>query len=183
VTDAVLELPASLRAEMKDPLGPVFTDATALLAAASEPIISVGDVVTYHLIEAGHTPTVALVDERTERDSVDEAIARRVANEPFDRETTVTNPAATVTEGLIRALSAATAESGSTLIEVDGEEDLAALPAVMLAPVGASIVYGQPGEGMVLGAVDEDLKADVRETLSQMEGDTGRFWDLIAAVE
>ncbi|MFC7059731.1 GTP-dependent dephospho-CoA kinase family protein [Halovenus salina] len=179
MTDVVLELPESLRSELKEPLGSIYTDGDALLEAAGEPIISVGDVVTYHLIEAGYTPAVALVDERTERNQVAPEISQRVENERFDREISVHNPAATVTAELVDTLSAAMSRSESTLIEVDGEEDLAALPAVMLAPAGASIVYGQPGEGMVLGTVDEDLKLGVRNIISQMDGDTERFFDQI----
>jgi uncharacterized protein (UPF0218 family) len=182
VSDIVLELPDSLRSELKDPLGPIFTDSEALLRDASEPIVSVGDVVTYHLIEAGHTPAVALVDERTERKSVRDDIADTIASyDGFDRTVTVSNPPATLGEQLLSALSTALAEAPatSTLIEVDGEEDLAALPAVMMTSLGTSLVYGQPGEGMVLATVDESLQADVRDILSRMDGDSDRFWDII----
>lgn len=182
MTETVLELPPALRSELKAPLGPIFTDGSALLQEATEPIISVGDVVTYHLIQAGHTPAVALVDERTERDAVDEEIARTIAEyDEFDRIVEVSNPPATLTAELLTALESAIADAPAraTLIEVDGEEDLAALPAVMVAPVGSSVVYGQPGEGMVLGTVTEELQSDVRAILSGMDGDGDRFWSLL----
>lgn len=181
MSDTVLELPAELRSELKAPLGPIFTDAEELLLEASEPILSIGDVVTYHLIEAGHTPAVALVDERTEREEVDTNIAQRIAEyEAFDRVVGVSNPPATLTEALLEALftAIAAAPGESTLVEVDGEEDLAALPAIVAAPEGASIVYGQPGEGMVLGTVDEALRADIRDLLGRMDGDIDRFREL-----
>lgn len=186
MTSIVVELPTELRSELKEPLGPIFTDADELLEAASTPIISVGDVVTYHLIEAGHTPAVALVDERTERTSVDDEIARTIATfEGFDRTVQVENPAATLTAELLEALAAAIGETDhvSTLIEVDGEEDLAALPAFVTAPVGSTVVYGQPGEGMVLGTVDDERKERSRDLLSRMDGDTAALWELLGKTE
>lgn len=184
MSDVVLELPEALRSELKDPLGPIFTDADDLLAEASRPVISVGDVVTYHLLEADHTPAVALVDERTERTTVDEEVSQTIQNDDgFDRRVAVSNPPATLTVALLSALATAVQEwestSKSTLIEVDGEEDLAALPAVVAAAAGSSVVYGQPGVGMVLVAVDEQLQANVRTLLSRMEGDVSRVWELL----
>lgn len=182
MTESVLELPEELRSELKTPLGPIFTDGVTLVKAASEPIISVGDVVTYHIIEAGHTPAVALVDERTERAAVDDEIAQTIATDDgFDQTVDVANPPAKLTVELLSALreAIAAAPEESTLIEVEGEEDLAALPAVVLAPVGSSVVYGQPGEGMVLGRVDAELQNEITELLSRMEGNIERFDRLV----
>jgi len=180
VTDIVVELPASLRAELKEPAGALYTDTAAMLAAAGEPLVTVGDVVTYHVLEAGVRPAVALVDDRTERTAVDDVVADRVGKASFDHEVAVTNPAATLTAELLAALRAAIDRDGSTLITVDGEEDLASLPAVIAAPAGAGVVYGQPGEGMVLVPVEERTKARMRELLSRMDGDTGRMFTLLA---
>ncbi|MFB6074095.1 MAG: GTP-dependent dephospho-CoA kinase family protein [Haloarculaceae archaeon] len=165
----LLELPTALRAELKEPLGPIYDDAPTLLADAARPVIAVGDVVTYHLLEAGTTPAVALVDERTERAAVDPAIRERV--DGFDREREVENPPATLTDDLLAALADAVDEAGTTLLRVDGEEDLAALAAVVAAPDGASVVYGQPGEGMVLVTCDETVRGRVRDLLERMDGD------------
>ncbi len=175
----VLELPASLRSELKEPLGPVTTDAEDLLASAGTPILAVGDVVTYHLLEAGRVPDVALVDERTERSAVDPAISDAI--EGFDREVAVTNPAATLTADLLKALREGieSAGEGTTLVDVDGEEDLATLPALVVAPAGTSVVYGQPGEGMVHATVDAEVRATARDLLARMAGDPDRAWALL----
>ena len=186
MTAVVVELPSELRSELKDPMGPIFTDVEKLLEEASHPIVSVGDVVTYHFLEAGHVPAVALVDERTERTTVSEEISRTITEaDGFDRRVRVENPAATLTAGLLNALSDAVkqADSVTTLIEVDGEEDLAALPAVVLAPVGSAVVYGQPGEGMVLAHVNDERKEKCRNLISRMDGDTSVLWDLLEETE
>ncbi|MEF8814474.1 MAG: GTP-dependent dephospho-CoA kinase family protein [Halovenus sp.] len=177
---AVVELQASLRSALKETLGPLYTDTDALLANAGRPLCTVGDVVTYHVLTAGETPAVALVDERTEREAVDDEVAAGIDDDRFDRVVHVENPPAVLTESLLTALCEGFA-AGSTLIRVDGEEDLATLPAVLAAPDGAGIVYGQPGEGMVLLTVDDDLRGEVRALVERMEGDPDRLFALLDA--
>lgn len=170
--DVVLELPEDLRTELKEPLGPIYTDAERLLADATLPIVAVGDVVTYHLLEAGHVPAVALVDERTKRAAVEESVRETVFDaSSFTETVTVENPAATLTAALLDALADALADTDrTTLIVVDGEEDLATLPAVLGVPDGASVVYGQPDEGMVLASADDATRQRVRSLLERMDG-------------
>ncbi|MFB6180155.1 MAG: GTP-dependent dephospho-CoA kinase family protein [Halorientalis sp.] len=174
----VVELQAALRSELKDPVGPIFTDAERLLADAGEPIVAVGDIVTYHLMTADRTPDVALVDGRTKRSAVEDHIQDAISDDAFDETRHVSNPPATLSEALLTALAEALGAAGdhSTIIVVDGEEDLAALPAVVAAPTGASVVYGQPNEGMVLVTCEGDPVEQMRELLSRMDGDTERLW-------
>jgi uncharacterized protein (UPF0218 family) len=179
VTDILVELPDSLRIELKEPAGPLYTDTAAMLADAGAPLVTVGDVVTYHVLEVGVQPSVALVDDRTERTAVDAELSDRVAAATFDHERRVTNPAATLTDELLSTLRDGLDSDGSTLVVVDGEEDLAALPAVVAAPTAASVVYGQPGEGMVLVPVETATRTRMRALLSRMDGDTGRLFSIL----
>ena len=55
-----------------------------------------------------------------------------------------------------------------TLIIVNGEEDLFTLPAILYAPVGTSVLYGQPDEGLVVVSVNNSLKTKVRNILIEM---------------
>jgi uncharacterized protein (UPF0218 family) len=182
VPETVLTLQESLRSELKEPLGQIYTDADALVRDGSTPLLAVGDVVTAHLLEAGHTPALAIVDEQTERSAVDEWVAEAIAGaDEFDHELTVTNEAATLSETLLLAIRAAiaAAEDTATLLRVDGEEDLATLPVVCRAPDGATVVYGQPGEGMVRATVDGETKQTARTLLEKMDGDTDLLWHLL----
>lgn len=174
MTEAVATLPEEARDAFKDPIGPVYTDAERLLADAGSPIVAVGDVVTYHLVAAGHTPTVAVIDGRTERETVTDEV--RVGLPSAD--VSVASEPATVSRDLLEALVAAIDGDGETVVEVDGEEDLAVVPAVLAAPAGASVVYGQPGEGMVLATVDADLRERMRELAGRLET-TEAFWRLV----
>ena len=165
----MLTLPDDLRGSFKDPFGPVYTDAAALLADAGRPVIAVGDVVTYHLRQAGHAPSVALVDGKTKREAVDAEIREALSDPEHRRD--VESPPGALSESLLSALAEAVAAADPITIVVDGEEDLAALPAVLAAPLGATVVYGQPDEGMVRVDVTEDAKAEMRSLLEEMDGD------------
>ena len=175
----MLSLPDDLRGAFKEPLGPVFTGTDDLLAAADRaaadagharaPLVAVGDVVTFHLLEAGRTPDVALVDGKTEREAVDEAVERVVTSPDAVR---VDNQPATLSRDLLTALRAALASPDPVTIHVDGEEDLAALPAVLALPDGGGVVYGQPGEGMVLVVADAESRERARDLFVRLDGDT-----------
>lgn len=169
----VARLPEAERHRFKDPLGPLFTDAEALLDAAGSPIVSVGDVVTAHLGRVGYTPKVSIVDDRTEREAVEEGV---IEDRPAaDTVLEVENPAATVTAELANAIGSGLDQQGSTLITVVGEEDLAVLPALLLAPDGATVVYGQPGEGMVAVSVGREAREACLELLTHLDRDKA-FW-------
>lgn len=172
--DAVATLPAAARDAFKDPIGPVYTDAQRLLSDAGSPVLAVGDVVTYHLLAADHTPKVAVVDGRTEREAVTDEVRAGLPQ----ADVTVASEPATVSRSLLEALVDAIDADGETVISVDGEEDLAVVPAVLAAPAGASVVYGQPGEGMVLATVDADLRSRMRELAERLETDEA-FWRLV----
>ena len=183
----MLELPETLRGELKAPLGEIYTDPDALLAAvdehaeatatadASSPparLLTVGDVVTATLADAGRQPDIAVIDGRTEREPVDPAVEATLTD-LAGRRLSVTNPPATISESLLTTLcEAATGTDLPVTISVDGEEDLAALPAILALPDGASVVYGQPGEGMVHVPVRPAVRTTARELLTEFDGDT-----------
>ncbi|WP_394343688.1 GTP-dependent dephospho-CoA kinase family protein [Haloterrigena salifodinae] len=176
IDDQLLVLPDELRHELKEPMGPIETDADRLLEDVDGPLIAVGDVVTYHFLRAGRPPDVALVDERTKRSAVDEEI-RETVTEGTTVE--VVNPPAEISQAVVEALLEGLARDDPTTILVEGEEDLVALPAIVAAPEGASVVYGQPDEGMVHVKITDDHRADIRELLGRFEGDVDRFWEIL----
>ena len=174
----MLRLPEDLRAEFAEPLGRIYTDPALLHRAAGDgPVLAIGDVVTYHLRQADRTPDVAVVDGRTKRDAVNDEVEAAVADLP---RVTVENPPASLSEELLVALRRAVEDDEPTVVFVEGEEDLAALPAVVAAPAGASVVYGQPDEGMVHVSVDDEQTAQARDLLRRMEGDADAALDLLA---
>ena len=59
--------------------------------------------------------------------------------------------------------------SGSRLLLVHGEEDLALLPCIVMSPPGTRIVYGWPGKCMMLVATDESIQMKAAEMVARME--------------
>jgi hypothetical protein len=179
-----LRLPDDLREAFKEPMGRVYTDPADLLrdakASGDGPLIAVGDVVTYHLRKASRTPEVAFIDGKTEREAVSETVREALAGSDGER-VDVTNPPATLTDALLRTLRESLATDGPTVVYVDGEEDLATLPAIVAAPAGASVVYGQPSQGMVHVPVTDETRGEARDLLARMDGDVDAALDLLEA--
>ncbi|WAI00320.1 GTP-dependent dephospho-CoA kinase family protein [Methanogenium organophilum] len=145
-------LPDEYRKYFREPFGPLFQD---IIAAKDEfadcMIIAVGDVVTHNLVEAGILPDLAVIDGSTMREPCNREVDLSIP------EVGVSNPAGMITGALIRAIGDAM-HAGPRLVRVDGEEDLAVIPAIRAAPDGACVLYGQPGEGVVVITVDADAR-------------------------
>ena len=73
-------------------------------------------------------------------------------------EVSVDNPAGIITDELIKTLSEAFASEKPLRIFVRGEEDLATLPVILMAPLDSVVLYGQPDEGVVFVKVTEEKR-------------------------
>ncbi|MEM4069082.1 MAG: DUF359 domain-containing protein, partial [Thermoplasmatales archaeon] len=60
---------------------------------------------------------------------------------------------------------------GNTIIEVEGEEDLASIPAIVLAPDGAIVIYGVPDKGIAVYEVGEVLRKSVTDLISTIRSE------------
>lgn len=178
--DILLTLPTTLRDQLKEPLGPIEQDIEEVLSDAGDTLIAVGDVVSYDCERVGRSPDVAVIDGQTKRTDVERTIKETLASADVKR-LEVKNPAATITASLLAGLTEALERTESVQLVVDGEEDLAALPAVLAAPAGASVLYGQPDEGVVHVRVDSDTRRRARGLLEGMEGDHDRVFTALDA--
>ncbi|PXF57878.1 MAG: DUF359 domain-containing protein [Candidatus Methanogaster sp.] len=143
-------------------------------------IISVGDVTTCNLIESGILPDICIVDHLTCRAEVSDEVKNCIQH-PAYHEVTIKNPAGTITTDLVTAITDAMTCERLIRIFVQGEEDLAVIPAVMLAPLSSIVIYGQPSSGCVLIKVTSEKKKEIRELLKQMEyaNDGKSLWRLL----
>jgi uncharacterized protein (UPF0218 family) len=83
----------------------------------------------------------------------------------------VANPPGVITVELWKIIERAYGQSNTNLplrIEVSGEEDLAALPAILLAPENVTIIYGLPDRGVVIVSSTEENKRKVKDILDKM---------------
>jgi uncharacterized protein (UPF0218 family) len=172
--ELTLFLPDALRYRLKDPKGELFSrpglgaaeDACAYIRRLNlHPTIAVGDLVSSNLARVGCQAAISILDGKTQRqDKLDFVFAA-------DVELRAQNAAAEIRPEVWIAieLGLKLAERGKTAkLLIEGEEDLTALPAVILAPIGSAIVYGLPGQGIVVINVAATHKEQVQEILEQM---------------
>jgi uncharacterized protein (UPF0218 family) len=129
-------------------------------------VITVGDRVTESFGKMGRVPDVQVVD------ALENRVKRRPPEVAFSRAIRVRNPAATITREAIEGVGDAIRGQKPARVLVDGEEDLLAIPAVVLAPMGAGVFYGQPGVGVVMVRVSAASKSRNRAILRRMGAPT-----------
>lgn len=169
------KMPEGIRQRLKEPLGEVIRDVGPRLGAGTAPlqhgrlIITVGDVVTKTLNEIDPLMIdIAIIDYRVNRKAVHSSL-EDVGYTPKEIQnvivTSAKNPPGWITHALVRAVKNALAafqETGNRqVVRVIGEEDLAGVPALLFAPLGSVVIYGQPQEGMVMVEVTEEKKKEV----------------------
>ena len=159
-----LVLPAGNREEFKAPIGREMDDSELDSFDAQTTLITVGDVVSLTFRKHGIRPFLSIYDGKTERREMTE-FAILVQDEERDE---VVSPAGMITAELARSIRGRIEGTGG-LILVDGEEDLALLPCILMAPIGTNIVYGWPGKCMMLVTTDEDIRTKATQLMVKME--------------
>ena len=161
-----------LRAKFKEPFGLLvrgtFSETmhalNAIFAEEKPPVlVAVGDTVSRNIHTRGLPTRLLITDSMRKR--------RRVASAvfPVNRVVHVSNPAGVITEESVVAVREALEGKEQVHLVVDGEEDLLVLIAVLYAPLGGLVVYGQPGEGVVVVRVTPEKRAEAAEFLKAME--------------
>ncbi len=164
-------LTSELRKRLKEPLGALIRGSFAetmntfkSMVEKDKPprIISVGDTVSRNLETSGISPQLSIIDNIVMR--------RQAQTFQLTAETTifVRNPQASITSEAITAIQDASRNNHRIKIVVDGEEDLLTLIAVLYAPDGSYVVYGQPFDGLVVVKVTPKKKTEVSEILKDM---------------
>ncbi len=172
--ERILSLPDHLRESLKGPKGELFSkpglgaaqDACSYIQKKKlTPIIAVGDLVSINLSKVSCPVTLFILDGKTKRnDPLDHNIVTDVEFE-------TTNAAAEIRPEVWVAIELALlmGKYGKTAkLLIEGEEDLTALPAVALAPVGSAVVYGLPDQGIVVIDVTARDKKQVDKIFQQM---------------
>ncbi len=123
-------------------------------------IIVVGDVVAKNTLRQGIFVNMFIVDNKTMRKEIEPASihTKKYMN--------AKNPKSTITHEAWTVIARAMKQNQTVKISIEGEEDLLVIPAILSAPIGSLVIYGQPNEGIVLVNVTRYKK---REAVSIME--------------
>lgn len=164
-----MKLPEGKRSHFKDSKGELFKNTEKALehleSISYEQIITVGDVASVEFLSNGIEPDIVIVDFSVMRSPLEKEKEEII--EDYDvKEVDVENQAGYITDEMWEIIE--NAEPPVKII-VDGEEDLATVPAVLNAPIGSIVVYGQPGKGIVIIEVSEKKKEEFKELLDLFE--------------
>jgi uncharacterized protein (UPF0218 family) len=161
-------LPDQHRDEFREVLGEIVPEESLKEHLPYEAlIISVGDMVSYTLHKLNYRPHLTIIDFHTQRDG--KIPFEKELKEMGEHVVSVRNPAGEITRELWEAIKEALASDRSVRIEVEGEEDLATIPCVMLAPNDSYLVYGLWNRGLVLVEVNPKTRKRVENALKLME--------------
>jgi len=130
-------------------------------------VIAVGDETSRLFADHGRGADVYVVDGLVMR-------ARATGAPPSGGEGfRIVNPAGYISRGAWEVIRRAISVGGGAVVTVEGEEDLLTLVAIMEAPVGSMVFYGQPGEGLVAVHVTGSKKQEIAEFVGAMEHTEG----------
>ena len=163
-------VPEDLKDTLKGYIGRLVDEHRLLTVLQQEHlVVSVGDKVTYTLLTHGVTPVVSIVDYILERKPYPQDMKQTIQGYPCQR-IQVNNPPGTISDELWQTLQTVfhNLQNGPFCIEVNGEEDLASLAAIALAPRGVTVIYGLPNKGVVVVKATPAHKKKVFEVLQKM---------------
>jgi GTP-dependent dephospho-CoA kinase len=150
---------------LKHPFGTLIADRDitehrlAFLLNGSKKVISVGDATTERLTSFNILPDVAVIDGKERRSK------RNYPSKYAAKELYCTNPPGTISKDAVMILKDAISLQPPVRVFVDGEEDMLALPIFFMAPLGSSVLYGQPLEGLVLVKITVEKQKEAKELM------------------
>lgn len=168
-------LPDTMRSEMRRQFGILYHgDGKKIIEKILHDIgspanlITVGDISTFNVLQCNTIPDISIIDEKTHRKPTDSNIIKGIRYYSF-KMMYVNNPSGCVTSELVCAISEAISINEPVQIMVNGEEDLAALPAILLAPISSVVIYGLPDEGAIVVTVTPDIKVRICDMMERMK--------------
>ncbi len=126
-------------------------------------IIAIGDTVARNLSEHHIQTDIAITDNKTLR--------QPVPPQTFKNKQVlhIHNPQGLITPQALEAIQQALQDHKAVHMQVEGEEDLLTLPAVMYAPENALVIYGQPNRGLVAVKVTKEKRAEAQDIWKKMK--------------
>lgn len=160
-----IKFSAKQRLLLAKPQGPIVDQPNFISDPHFQPhlIILVGDSTIEKFIANNWPFNIGVYDRRIQRHQAHDITLE------LKPDLNVNNPAGSITPNLVESIRSLL-RFGSVkpkYLLVDGEEDLAVIPAVMLAPLGSVVYYGQPKVGLVEICVSEKQKMNFNSTIFQ----------------
>lgn len=172
VSQEQFTLPENAREDLREPIGSIAKDMNGILSELKPNIvlISVGDIVSRTLSDLGRTADISIIDGKTRREVLQQEFESFFQNAKL---TKIENQAGTITQKAALSVKAAINDFQMThkrqLVVVSGEEDLLAIPSILLSPLQTVVVYGQFDKGIVIVHVSEQNKKQVYDLFRKFQ--------------
>lgn len=167
-----LHLPDNLREDLRKPLGKVFKKVHQVIKFIKliRPLmtIAVGDIISMTLEKEGIRPDVKIIDNRSRRQEI------LNPNPPADGQTSnLINKPGTINSDSSKAINLNIKKFISTkkkqTVIIKGEEDLLALPAILMAPLNGLVLYGHWQLGIIAVEVNELKKYKIVNIINKFK--------------
>jgi cytidyltransferase-like protein len=175
----ILSMPDSLARQLREPKGIIIPgDQNDFQKAARDAVryiqqhkptmvIAVGDIVSISLMQAGLTPDIQIIDYQSQRKDVSHLHTTTDADQSYRNSPGKIHKTSAL--ALKRAITRFMKGKQSESLIINGEEDLLAMPAILYAPLGSYVLYGQFNQGIVILVVTEEYKQEISRLLSQFK--------------
>lgn len=174
-----------LRGDFKRPFGTLFRKTKRLRRPECPYLIAVGDITTKTFNDLNFNQNISVVDFKVARKKKFSDLTE-LGFSGREKIFKVNNPAGCLTPALFKTVCeifklkvgykshlhperAQASRRISLILQVEGEEDLSVLPLTLAAPLGSTIFYGQPGEGVVKVEATEKAKEMAYDFISQFK--------------
>ncbi|MGA9942267.1 MAG: DUF359 domain-containing protein [Nitrososphaeraceae archaeon] len=165
--------------ELKKPQGILILDEQITLESIkkylinAQKVISVGDATTNKLLSYGIIPDVSVIDgyERRKKKATcsTKATIYSLNSKKNVSLFSCVNPPGSISVDSISIIKISLKSKKPVIMEIIGEEDLLALPFLLLARNDSMVFYGQPGEGMVVVRVTDAVRKKAKELIEMFE--------------
>lgn len=165
-----LKLTEDLRGEFQKPFGELFKNTDYSFKNKNSLVITVGDVTTKKFNELNLGQQVSVIDFKVAREKKFSNI-EELGFRGNEDTLSVVNPAGYITKALLTKCTEIFKSDikDKVILQVNGEEDLAVLPLVLLSPLNTIIYYGQQARGVVKVVVSEVSKSKAYSLVSKLK--------------
>ena len=151
-----LILKEKYRKVLKKPLGKLINPDNLLETIKDKDIITVGDKVTQTALELGFKPKLSIIDYKIERKEISYNY-----KDLFENILKSDNEPGGISKNSVKEIRESL-KYNNTLLEIEGEEDLLVLPVILEYEKGV-VLYGQPGEGIIMVGINPEKKEEIRK--------------------
>ena len=122
--------------------------------------VAIGDLTCHYCLKHNLPIKTFIFDNQTNREKLSVSVQGVI---PFSNVLECSNKMGQIEKVLSQTLQHAFANQ--FCVKINGEEDLAVIPSVLLLPLGGTILYGQPKKGIVVVTITEEKKEWIKTLL------------------